>query len=466
MGETFEEKIKSWKSRKNQYEKDDYYYREIFPDVVKHFLKKGRKIIKKKYLYIISVVGFSPQPIILFNELVKPEKHFFICSEETESTIDRVIDYLKLKTSQFSKSIIDSTDVSSIYKSIKEIVRNKDPSKILIDITGGKKSMTGAASLVGGLLNIDLGYVDYTEYFKEERKPKPRTEFPVILENPLVVFGDLEVDKAKALFNNYQFERAEEILDVLENQVQDVWTIRKYKYLSKIYSNWNKFEIKKAIEGIEDLLEKDKHTALEIEPSLRNTLKKHRLILKRIYEVSKNRKEKFMKYKCLNFYFAGERYASIKRYDIAVFLMYRAIESTSQARLIKYGIKPSNASKAQYIKANVTKDMFNTISKNLYGNSYYETNLPVKVALMDGFIILSVKKDPILRGIGLKKILDVTKLRNESVYAHGENPLSEGDYERINRVAKKLVSNYILQESRIKGNPIERYQREFRFPKL
>jgi len=464
--ETFEEKVKKWESIEDKDEATSYYFKEIFPDVLEHFLEEGKKRIDKNYDYIISIVGFSPEPIILFNKFFNPKKHYFICSNETEKTIDTVVDFLGLKSSQYEKFKVNPTEISDIYKTIKDIVIKNNLSDVLVDITGGKKSMAGAASLAGSMLYADIGYVDYLKYNEQKRKPEPKTEYPVILENPLRYFGDIEIDRAKTLFDNYQFEQAEEILTQLEDKINEVGEVRKYKLLSEIYGSWNKFEIDKAIEKFEELFQKEKDYVIKLEPTLKEKLKLHYETLRKIKEALLGQKQDYLAYKPLNFFFTAERYATVKKYDIAVFLMYRTIESVSQARLFELGLDTSNATDEWYSQNNITKENFNAVSKELFQSSYYERGLPRKVALMDGYIILSIKKDYVLKGMKLNEILDVTNLRNESVYAHGVKPLTNEEFNKIRKVAKTLLTNYLLRGEKQTYDPVEKYRVEFEFPKL
>lgn len=460
---SLEEKIQQWMSKIDSKESEDYYFKEIFPEIIESFLKKAEFLKEKNYEYIISLVGFTAEPIILFHKLFNPKKHYFICSKETEHTVDLIVTYENLLPSHYEKKVINSSDTAEIYKTLKDIIKGLEPMKTLIDITGGKKSMSGAASLVGGYLSIDLGYVDYSKYFPTKRKPYPGTEFPVILDNPLNIFGEEKISDAKKYFNLHQFEKAYELFDELEKKLDNVGEVKRLKEITKIYMYWNNFEINKALLEIKSLNEDS--LSKHLDPQILMTLKKHKTTLEKLQDaLSENPNRENLLYLPLNFYFTAKRYKDLEKYDIAAFIAYRGIESIAQIRLREYNISVSKVSKQCYEKLGITSEKFKEAAKALYKEEYNEEGLPTKIALMDGYLILSILRDDLMNGIKLEEILDAATLRNKSIFAHGIAPLKEEDFNKINKVFLKLLVNLLGGDK--KENPITKYEQEFTFPTL
>ncbi len=461
---SLEEKIQQWMSKADSKESEDYYFGEIFPQIIENFLKKGEYLEKKNYEYIISLVGFTAEPIILFHKLFHPKKHYFICSKETENTVDIIVTYEDLLPSHYEKKVVNSSDTAEIYRALKDVTKGIEPSNTLIDITGGKKSMSGAASLVGGLLSIDLGYVDYDKYFREKRKPYPGTEFPVILDNPLNIFGEEKISDARKYFNLHQFEKAYEIFDELEKILDDVGEVKRLKEITQIYMHWNNFEINEALLEIESLSENPSFKKLGV--YFLETLKRHKVTLEKLQDaLSKNPKEENLLSLPLNFYFTAKRYEDLGKHDIAVFIAYRGIESISQMRLREYGILVNKkVSKENYEKLGITSEKFKETVRMLYKEEYYEKDLPTKIALMDGYVILSILEDKVMNGVKLEEILDATKLRNKSIFAHGTVPLKEEDFKKINRVFSRLLIKCLGEDK--KENLVTKHEQEFTFPTL
>jgi len=63
---------------------EQYYYENIFEDVIKNFLSRSTQL--KKYRFLISLIGFSPQPIILFIKAVQPERILFFIQKRQNFT--------------------------------------------------------------------------------------------------------------------------------------------------------------------------------------------------------------------------------------------------------------------------------------------------------------------------------------------------------------------------------------------
>ena len=60
-----------------------------------------------------------------------------------------------------------------------------------VDISGGKKSMTGGAAIAAAFLDLDVFYNDYAKYDAKLRMPAPGSEFLHQLENPFEISQDV-----------------------------------------------------------------------------------------------------------------------------------------------------------------------------------------------------------------------------------------------------------------------------------
>src|SRR4030042_1793697 len=79
--------------------------------------------------------------------------------------------------------------------------------KVILDLTRGKRIMSVGAGIVGAFFGFDLVYVD-EEWIDEIKRGKPGTEKLVTVKNPFEVFGDLEGQEARELFNHYDYGAA------------------------------------------------------------------------------------------------------------------------------------------------------------------------------------------------------------------------------------------------------------------
>ena len=171
-----------------------------------------------KYDILISLVGFSPEPVMHTICTLQPkEKIYLICSRETKefpntsvSFIDFVEVLLKENKLQLSKSeepvelneigfknpeisveamtvdSVHSDEIIQVIKRIAEKEKDKNKKKIAIDITGGKKTMLAGAFTIASVFSIPGYYVDFEKYNTSNSRPIYGTEFLNKVRNPLV----------------------------------------------------------------------------------------------------------------------------------------------------------------------------------------------------------------------------------------------------------------------------------------
>ena len=95
-----------------------------------------------------------------------------------------------------------SDDPMDTYREIKSFyLRSGKPGKMYIDFTGGTKAMSAAATLAGAMIDVQMVYCSTDDYLVDFRKPNPGSERLIYIENPLAVFGELEIEKAFELFD-------------------------------------------------------------------------------------------------------------------------------------------------------------------------------------------------------------------------------------------------------------------------
>lgn len=161
-------------------EAEKFYFENIFDDVIIRFKEKYSQ--KRENELLVSLLGFSPEPIILTAKALNPETHLIISNPVKEEIIQILDKYL---LNNYRLVILEKDDFQTIYKTIKESLNDYPTRNITIDITGGKKSMVASASIFGKDYGSRIVYVDFAEYLKDLRKPVPCTELLNIVYNPV-----------------------------------------------------------------------------------------------------------------------------------------------------------------------------------------------------------------------------------------------------------------------------------------
>ena len=158
------------------------YYDKIFDHIIEEFTLKHDQILKEGGI-LFSMLGFSPEPIILTAKLIKPEIHVIFTTNSRNmdnSILDRFLD------DNYEMEYLQNEDFNVVYKALKEKMILFPESQIVVDITGGKKSMVAAAAIFGKDFGCKIVYVDFSDYIKELRKPRPGSEVMTVVYDPNV----------------------------------------------------------------------------------------------------------------------------------------------------------------------------------------------------------------------------------------------------------------------------------------
>jgi hypothetical protein len=159
----------------------ELYFEKLFEAVIINFCDEYSNTLPTGGT-LFSVLGFSPEPIILTAKAIQPDTHIIFTTNNQK--VDN--SYLeKFLESNYELIYLNDESFESMYKAMKEqLVLNPD-SQITIDITGGKKSMVASASIFGKDYGCRIVYVDFAEYIKDLRKPMPGSEILNVVYDPL-----------------------------------------------------------------------------------------------------------------------------------------------------------------------------------------------------------------------------------------------------------------------------------------
>lgn len=168
-------------ARSGNFEKaQEIYFEKLFAAVIDNFKEKHDGIIQKGGI-LFSILGFSPEPIILTAKTVEPEIHVIFTTNNQSEGSDYLEKYLE---SNYEMVYLPDDKFATMYKALKEKLYLNPSSQIILDITGGKKSMVASAAIFGKDYGCKIVYVDFEEYIKDLRKPMPGSEVLNMVYNP------------------------------------------------------------------------------------------------------------------------------------------------------------------------------------------------------------------------------------------------------------------------------------------
>lgn len=179
MEKLLEENIKHWfeLSRSGRFlEAKDFYFETLFDNMIDNFVEntKGKA---KKVDVLFSVLGFTPEPIILTQRALEAKEHVIFYTASNDDSFEKDINpYLQKYLKDYKLVRFKDESFKTIYNTLSEQMELLPAKEYAIDITGGKKSMVASAAIFGRDMNFNVLYVDYSDYNPDLRRPTPGSE--------------------------------------------------------------------------------------------------------------------------------------------------------------------------------------------------------------------------------------------------------------------------------------------------
>jgi CRISPR-associated protein (TIGR02710 family) len=133
----------------------------------------------------------------------------------------------------------------------------------------------------------------------------------------------------------------------------------------------------------------------------------------------------------------AERRATQERYDDAVGRLYRAIELLAQIRLLKsHSIKTGNVETQQLPES--LREEYEKMRSPVTGK--------IQLALRNSYELLSKLPGDSLGKLYLEnanKIINALETRNNSLFAHGFQPITRSDYQNVSNVIVNFIQSGI-----------------------
>lgn len=164
-----------------------YYFDKLFEEVIENFENGSDDIwpLERPVDVLFSVLGFTPEPIILAARLLKPKRHIIFHDSGVKFNEDNMRYISKFLPDGFDKIELPDESFATIYEVLKNRMALTPGLNYTINVTGGKKSMVAAASIFARDFNASVIYVDYHEYDANLRRPMPGTEFLNVVYSPI-----------------------------------------------------------------------------------------------------------------------------------------------------------------------------------------------------------------------------------------------------------------------------------------
>lgn len=359
----------------------------------------------------------------------RPDKIVFFGSKKSKKTLSYLYKEAKKKNFKIPNhkfiEIIQIDDFNHCFKKIENEMKKYLEDEVIVDYTSGTKTMASTAAIVAVLYKKELMTVT------GNRDTSPIVQMgteETKTQNMYRVYDGMTIKRFKELFNLYRFRTALKVLDeVIVDERKEPYT-----KLTKGYLYWDLFNHQKAQEYLSS-------EEIKVLAEIKDVLNRNKSILGSIVR-AKNGKTRY-KYR---FYLPdilanSQRRAHEGKYDDAVARVYRALELIAQIifeeeyKDYTFSINPKNYSKR-------ARSALSLDSKRPIG-------------LKKAYQLLACEGHEIgKKFINDKRLQNLLKLRNHSIFAHGLESIKREEYkefyEKVISYAKMVDENI---ESKIKA---------------
>lgn len=390
---------------------------------------------------LICSVGGSPDPLVHTARHHRPGRIRFVASRESAPSIDTTIlpALAPLRPDQTDRTIVRSADhfadcVEDL-QLLNPIVNDwlfRPDAEVVIDLTGGTKAMSAALAFVARPWLCSFHYVSGTQRTKDGLGTVvPGSEVPVPTSNPWRSLGHQVVETATQLFDAGLPEAAARAIETqLKHAREDLKRqIATLHQLAKGYALWDRFqhslaeaELKRVYSNSADL----RVLFPSNYPQVRSALEDHRKWLFDIKSSPRNLLLDLVANSC--------RSGRLGRFDDATARLYRAVEWMAQTRLRELGLLSPNA--GHLVLDRVPPALLQEWDPRIQAGK-------LRLGLQDNYVLLDRVQDPLGKRFAESRLgkrnESLLEVRNQSILAHGSNPVEEGTWQELLGVVIQLA---------------------------
>ncbi|MDD5703107.1 MAG: TIGR02710 family CRISPR-associated CARF protein [Dehalococcoidales bacterium] len=416
---------------------------------------------------MLITVGGSPDPVINSIRHYQPQKVYFFASQESVEIIPAVKAALAAGGSPQFKDIKvmieDINDVTGCYRRMLEcaedIERDGIPaSEVLADFTGGTKVMSAALMMAASLKGYRLNYTGGGERTRNGSGTViSGSEQPFLQINPWEALALENRQRAIQMFNSYHYAAAASLFAAAAEKTAD-GRLKKYlsimQKLAEAYAEWDKFRHIAVVQRFSALI-RDLKAYVELLPdagaiSLLETVSLNWGYLQKFSQDSYNFKN-VCTYHVLDLLANARRRAEEGKYDDAVARLYRVLEMIEQVEFKeKYNLDTARIPLSDKRILAAVLRIGNSFHKEKYfGNQSDTLKLPCAASYQ---MLAALDSELGKKYLAVSSQLeDLLSARNNSILAHGQNPLDKDTFEKFWQL--------ILQFSRINLQDLPQFPR-------
>lgn len=407
---------------------------------------------------LLVTVGGSPDPLLTCVRELKPDRVIFFASDQTgrlvdgpgkpnerrckDSTekLDCLVALMKLQDYQAERDRVileDIDDVQNCYKQIQGKVcelREEGVRELAIDYTGGTKTMSAALLLVAVdeslEIHVTTGLRDNTQAVQRGQATRG------VGVTDMRTHRHLQREVANC-FRNYDYGEAHHLLRSLVRPRDLSRPLRQQlQFLAgaaDALGAWDVFDHERALECIDSsVFSKSSKIRERIQKPLQRLVGLRRWLLAGGKLPSQACGYELVEDLVLN----ARRRAELRRYDDAVGRYYRALEMLAQVRLkLQYGVETGNVEAEQIPVEHRARYLAQGESQ-------------AKLGLLSAYSLLRDKGDSIVGPLFAQRekvLLNALTIRNNSLFAHGYQPIGPDHYRQFLEFAGEFLGALLDQ---------------------
>lgn len=385
---------------------------------------------------LVISIGKSPDPCLASVEQHNAKRVIFFASQETRESVTDIERVLNMRGELVALEKDDEYDFELCYQTarvaIQKALSTPEPKRIVVDITGGTKTMTAALALAASDHQLEFAYV------VSDKQPdgsfKANSEKVKPFANPLHKYHIRELERLQNSFNAGDFRAAyETIQTILERSQGNDFDTAFYGALSELitaFERWDLFNHQQASDVFSTAMKMLKPLAAAKSSAWQVWVKEVGQLQQVLLELKAAKKQPSMVL-MQDLLANADRRITRGEYDDAVARLYRAVDLYCEILLTQAGVSMNDTlytlpEKDKHLIHEFRPDRQKSHSTLKLTGIYDVARLAAMLEPQKGGALLQALE----RG-SLKKILEQ---RNESILAHGFDPIGKDSAEKLRRV--------------------------------
>lgn len=396
---------------------------------------------------MIITVGGTAEPILKSIKHYAPSFVVYLVSEQTEKQVEEILNKSKIDCIYEIVRIKDPQNLIETYaKSLDaaKLVRSRgfEKNNVIVEYTGGTKPMSAGVVLATVSENFVFSYVGGIERNKGNLGVVITGKEEIFKRlSPWLIFATKEKEIAVEFFNKYRYSSSLEMLKTAEEKLAPFpdkkEEIDNFILMVKAYDAWDKFDHKEARDILQKIERRDVSDNLDF---LNELLKRKALFKKDLEKNSIKMEEVPTEHLIIDLFSNAGRRAEEGKYDDACARLYRTLESLGQFILLKdYNIDSSDV-KLENLRGKIQEDYIKE-----YENKRDRKSGKIKLGLVENFDLLKKLNNSFISIYNEKEeeLKAYLNFRNNSILAHGFNPIEEEHYWKLEKSIRELLSKVI-----------------------